>query len=415
MPELAAIRDETWTLLELPSTATLATVLAKQGLWNTFITGARPLAPERRLVGQAFTLRYIPAREDLDHNLVFDNLTDPQRLAVERVGPRDVLVIDARGDERSGTMGNILAERIKARGAAGVVTDGCFRDSPAIAAAGIAAYARSAHAATNKTVHHPVDLQVPIGCGGVAVYPGDILVGDAEGVVVLPRHLAADVARQAARQEHRVLVRSRTATAIDLLAGTCGIWAGAWLTHRWQRRPGVFRVPDEDSHLWTTLKWLAGAGAYVVLLCALLWWPLEAETDHPEIRARAAAFLRVPFATLYCVDRFEAMGGTFRKLLLFAPLGGMLAHVVLRYRVSASARRLVLAGVVIACGALGIMIELVQAFFPPHVPDLTDVILYTAGAWSGTAILTRLQQLDRNSPLLALPGQSGRSDKRDGD
>jgi len=198
-----AISDSTWNLLAQPSTATLTTVLSKHGLWNTFVTGARPLAPQHRLVGQAFTLRYIPAREDLDYNLVFDNQTDPQRLAIEQVGHRDVLVIDARGDERAGTMGNILATRMVARGAVGIVTDGCFRDSPAIAAMDIAAYARSPHAATNKTIHHPTDIQVPIGCGGVAVYPGDILVGDAEGVVVIPRNLAAEVAQQAAAQEHR--------------------------------------------------------------------------------------------------------------------------------------------------------------------------------------------------------------------
>lgn len=203
MPELTPISDNTWKLLAQPSTATLTTVLAKHGLWRTFITGARPLAPDTRMVGQAFTLRYIPSREDLDYNLVFDNLRDPQRLAIEQLGPRDVLVIDARGDERAGTMGDILATRAKVRGAVGLVTDGCFRDSPAIAQVGIAAYARSPHASTNKTVHHPADLQVPIGCGGVAVYPGDILVGDGEGVVVIPRHLAEQVAREAALQEHR--------------------------------------------------------------------------------------------------------------------------------------------------------------------------------------------------------------------
>jgi regulator of RNase E activity RraA len=203
MSELVPIDETTWKLLELPSTATLATVLAKHDLWNTFITGAKPLAPQLRMVGQAFTLRYIPAREDLDHNLVFDNTRDPQRLAIESVGPRDVLVIDARGDERAGTMGNILATRMVARGAVGIVTDGCFRDSPSIAAMNIASYARSPHANTNKTIHHPIDVQLPIGCGGVAVFPGDILVGDDEGVIVIPRHLAAEVARAAALQEHR--------------------------------------------------------------------------------------------------------------------------------------------------------------------------------------------------------------------
>ena len=203
MSELVEIRDSTWDLLKRPSTATLTTVLAKHGLWNTFLTGVRPLAPGRRMVGQAFTLRYIPSREDLDYNMVFDNTTDPQRVAIESVGPGDVLVIDARGDERGGTMGNILATRMIARGAVGIVTDGCFRDSPSIAAMSIPSYARSPHAATNKTIHHPTDFQLPVGCGGVAVFPGDIMVGDDEGVVAIPRHIADQVALEAALQEHR--------------------------------------------------------------------------------------------------------------------------------------------------------------------------------------------------------------------
>lgn len=203
MAKQLQIADETWELLRTPSTATLTTVLSKHGLWNTFITGAKPLVPQLRLVGQALTLRYIPAREDLDYTGETDNLKDPQRLAIEQIGPRDALVIDARGDERAGTLGNILATRVKVRGGAGIVTDGAFRDAPAIAEVGIPAYARSAHAATNKTIHHPMDFQLPIGCGGVAVFPGDVLVGDAEGVVVIPRHLADQVAREAAEQEQR--------------------------------------------------------------------------------------------------------------------------------------------------------------------------------------------------------------------
>ncbi len=220
MPELEPIAEKTWDLLRKPSTATLTTVLSKHGLWNTFVTGAKPLLPNLRMVGQAFTLRYIPAREDLDSSGVFDNLTDQQRLAIEQVGPRDVLVIDARGDERAGTMGNILAMRMFVRGAVGIVTDGAFRDSPAIAEIGIPAYARSAHAATNKTIHHPVDCQLPIGCAGVAVYPGDILVGDGEGVVVIPRHVAGQVAEEAAAQEHREDFFLRKIRSGSPLAGT---------------------------------------------------------------------------------------------------------------------------------------------------------------------------------------------------
>ncbi len=203
MSELVTIDEKTYPLLQTATTATIATVLAKRGLWNQFVTGAMPLSPGKSMVGQAFTLRYIPARADVDHNLVFDNSKDPQRLAIEQVGPGDVLVIDARGNENAGTMGNILATRMVARGAVGIVTDGCFRDSPAIAQMDIAAYARSAHAATNKTVHHPADIQLPVGCGGVAIYPGDIMVGDDEGVLVVPRAMADEVAREAASQEHR--------------------------------------------------------------------------------------------------------------------------------------------------------------------------------------------------------------------
>ncbi len=203
MNQLPELHPQTVELLKGPSTATLTTVLSKKGLWNTFITGARPVTSVTRMVGQAYTLRYIPSRADLDNSLVFDNTNDPQRIAIEQVGPGDVLVIDARGDERAGTMGNILAARMVARGAEGIVTDGCFRDTPAIASMQIAAYSRSSHASTNKTIHHPVDVQLPIGCGGVSVYPGDILVGDEEGVVVIPRQLADEVAVEAANQEHR--------------------------------------------------------------------------------------------------------------------------------------------------------------------------------------------------------------------
>ena len=217
MPDLSPLSSEVFDLLRIPSTATLTTVLSKHGLRHTFMTGVRPLAAGTRMAGQAFTLRYIPAREDLDQTGTVDNLTDPQRVAIERVGPNDVLVIDARGDIRAGSMGAILATRMKQRGAAGAVTDGAFRDSPEIAASGLAAYARAAHAASNKTIHHPTDLQLPIACGGVAVYPGDVIVGDDEGVVVIPRHMATEVAEAAVAQERReefILEKVRSGASI---------------------------------------------------------------------------------------------------------------------------------------------------------------------------------------------------------
>ena len=188
--------------LKMASTATLTSVLRNKGLHNTFMHNVVPLESDARMVGRAFTLRYIPAREDLDE-VPLDNLKDVQRIGIEQIGAGDVLVIDARGDTRAGTMGSILAARIQVRGCTGVVTDGAYRDSPTIAASGLPAYAAAMNAHTNKTVHHPSEIQVPIACGGVAVFPGDLLVGDQEGVVVIPAHLAAAVAAEAEEMEQK--------------------------------------------------------------------------------------------------------------------------------------------------------------------------------------------------------------------
>lgn len=185
-----------------PSTATLTTVLRKHGLGNTYMHNVAPLRPGTRMAGPAFTLRYIPAREDLAAGEV-DNLRDAQRVAIEQLGPGQVFAIDARGDTRAGTMGAILATRLQQRGAAGIVTDGAYRDSPVIAMSGLPAYAAAMNAHANKTVHHPSEFQVPIACGGVAIFPGDWLVGDSEGVVVVPAHLAVAVAQEALEQEEK--------------------------------------------------------------------------------------------------------------------------------------------------------------------------------------------------------------------
>ncbi|MDX2101225.1 MAG: ribonuclease activity regulator RraA [Alphaproteobacteria bacterium] len=188
------------------STATLTTQLFKRGLRNVFLQGVQPLArdwPEGRpnMVGEAFTLRYIPAREDIDHLGVFAGTAHPQRRAVEDIPPGHVLVMDCRGDASAASAGSILVTRMMVRGAAGVVTDGGLRDSTEIARMAIPCYARAPSAPTNLIKHHAVDINVPIGCGGVPVFPGDILVGDGEGVVVIPAHLAEDVARDAGEQE----------------------------------------------------------------------------------------------------------------------------------------------------------------------------------------------------------------------
>ena len=185
--------------LEGVSTATLCTALFKRGLRNQFIQDVRPLNPNLpNMVGEAFTLRYIPAREDLNPLTVFQDRAHPQRQAVEQCPPGAVFVIDSRKDARAASAGGILVTRLMKRGVAGVVTDGGFRDSPEIARLAIPAYHNRPSAPTNLTLHQALDLNVPIGCGDVAVWPGDVVVGDAEGVIVIPAVIADEVAAEAA-------------------------------------------------------------------------------------------------------------------------------------------------------------------------------------------------------------------------
>ena len=195
--------EDTRTLLRHVSVATLCTQLFKRGFRNVFIQGiARLTDPSGgNLVGPAYTMRNIPAREDLDQISAFDNPDHPQRKGIESVPPGHVLVIDCRGETRVASGGQILTTRLMVRGGAGIVSDGPVRDSAAIAEMDFPVYCAGGSAPLNLIHHHAIDLNVPIGCGGVAVYPGDILVGDDEGVAVIPRHLADEVARDAVEQE----------------------------------------------------------------------------------------------------------------------------------------------------------------------------------------------------------------------
>jgi regulator of RNase E activity RraA len=198
----SGLAPETRRLLQLTTTATLTTQLFKRGLRNTFVQGVRRLTPEApAMVGEAYTLRMIPAREDLDHPNMFTDRSHPQRRAIEECPAGAVLVIDCRKDVRGGCLGDILIARLMERGVAGVVADGAMRDVPQFEGFAIPVYAAGAAAPASFGVHHAVDLNQPIACGDVAVFPGDVLVGDAEGVVVIPRQLADEVARDAAEQE----------------------------------------------------------------------------------------------------------------------------------------------------------------------------------------------------------------------
>ncbi len=193
--------DVLFSQLRTVSTATLTTVLWKRGFANACLYGPRPLNPAApRMVGPAYTLRYIPAREDLDHLRVFEDPEHPQRRAIEDCPPGAVLVIDSRGDARAASAGGILLTRLMHRGAAGAVTDGGFRDSPEIAKLAFPAYHSQPSAPTNLIRHHAIDVGLPIACGGVAVYPGDIMVGDGEGVVCIPASIAAEVAAECIEQ-----------------------------------------------------------------------------------------------------------------------------------------------------------------------------------------------------------------------
>lgn len=191
--------DKTRERLMGVSCATLTTALMKRGLRNVFMQDVRPLSAKgRNMVGPAFTLRYIPAREDLNPLSVFEDRSHPQRVAVETCPAGHILVMDSRRDPRAASAGDILAKRLMVRGVAGLVTDGGFRDSPGIAGLDMRAYHNRPSAPTNLIRHQAIELNVPIGCGDVPVFPGDIIVGDDEGVVVIPQEIADDIAAEAA-------------------------------------------------------------------------------------------------------------------------------------------------------------------------------------------------------------------------
>jgi regulator of RNase E activity RraA len=197
------LKKETIERLRQASTATLCTQLFKRGLRNVYMQGvARLTSPSGgNLVGPAFTMRNIPSREDLDQLSAFENPDHPQRKAIESAPPGSVLVLDCRGETRVASGGQILTTRLQKRGVAGLVSDGPVRDSGAIAKMDFPVYCAGGSAPLNLIHHHAIEMNVPIGCGGVAVYPGDVIVGDDEGVVVIPQHLAAEVAADAAEQE----------------------------------------------------------------------------------------------------------------------------------------------------------------------------------------------------------------------
>ncbi len=184
------------------STSTVATQLYKRGYRQPQLLGVRPISQVvDGFVAEAFTMRFIPAREDV-------NTLDPYRSgntlqwdAIEGVPPGQVIVVDSRGDTRAASGGDMLMTRAWQRGAAGFVTDGGLRDGHVLSQLPFATYASTVTITTRAAWHHVADLQVPIGCAGVAVYPGDVLVADRDGIIVVPRGLAAEIAEPSLEQE----------------------------------------------------------------------------------------------------------------------------------------------------------------------------------------------------------------------
>lgn len=180
------------------TSGSLTTQLYKKGFRQPVLTGLRPLqAAVKPFAGRAYTMRFIPAREDIDTYATLtttpngDNL---QWVGVEQIGAHEVMVIDSRGDTAAASMGNMLVTRMQLRGARAVVTDGAFRDGSELARMDFPAWCAGITATTRLSYHHVADLQVPISCAGVAVYPGDVIHGDADNITVVPAHLAAELA-----------------------------------------------------------------------------------------------------------------------------------------------------------------------------------------------------------------------------
>lgn len=195
---MSKLSDAARDKLKTVSTATVATALFKRGFRTQCIQDVHPLGSNQPpLIGEAFTLRYIPAREDLNTLDVFRDRSHPQRRAVEDCPAGAVLVMDSRKDARAASAGAILVTRLMKRGVAGVITDGGFRDSDEIAKLGFPAYHHRPSAPTNLTLHQAIEINGAIGCGDAPVFPGDIILGDRDGVIVIPAHLADEIANEA--------------------------------------------------------------------------------------------------------------------------------------------------------------------------------------------------------------------------
>jgi regulator of RNase E activity RraA len=201
-PQLDPLPAETFEMLRQVSTSTVATQLYKRGFRQPQLLGVRPLSRvSDGFVAEAFTMRFIPAREDVNAPDPYRSGNTLQWEAIESVPPGHAIVVDSRGDTRAASGGDMLMTRAWKRGAAAFVTDGGLRDGHVLADLPFPTYASTVTITTRAAWHHVADLQVPIGCAGVAVYPGDVLMGDRDGVIVIPRSLVVELAEPSLEQE----------------------------------------------------------------------------------------------------------------------------------------------------------------------------------------------------------------------
>jgi regulator of RNase E activity RraA len=246
---MAPLSQQTLASLKATSTATLTTQLFKRGYRNAFIQGVRPLGRlTENMVEPAFTLRYIPAREDLDSFGVRPDPNALQRKAIEAVPAGHVLVMDCRGDPRAASAGDVYLTRLQVREVAGVVSDGGIRDSEPVSQMSIPVFCAGPSAPTNRILHHAADYNLPIGCGGVAIYPSDVIVGDADGIAVIPRGIVDEVARDGVEQEQLETYIKMRVAAGEGLHGLYPINEGtraayrAWLSEQDNRADMTFEA-----------------------------------------------------------------------------------------------------------------------------------------------------------------------------
>ncbi|ASN39711.1 hypothetical protein CGQ24_12260 [Arthrobacter sp. 7749] len=196
-----ALTDEVKAKLLSVATATISGALRKRGLNNVSVDGLQATKGMKKVIGTARTLRYVPNREDLfkTHGGGYN----AQKRVIDDIGPGEILVMEARGEKGSGTLGDILAMRTQVRGAEAIITDGGVRDLDAVAALDIPTFHNGAHPAVLGRKHVPWDTDVAVGCGGTTIVPGDIVIADADGILVIPPHLAAEIADEVVESERQ--------------------------------------------------------------------------------------------------------------------------------------------------------------------------------------------------------------------